>query len=188
MKKTVIAIVVTLLACCCVFGTTLAFLVAKTETVTNTFTFGDVNIELAETTGAEYDVVPGATIAKDPKVTVRAGSEACYLFIQIEEKNNTIPGGSEKIVSYELHSNWTALNGVAGVYYMTVSDTTATDTPYQVLAGGTAGEVTISSNVTKDHLATIAANVPALVLTAYAVQMDNVANAAAAWAIANPTT
>ena len=52
-------------------GGTLAWLTAKTDTVTNTFTVGDINIDLTETT-TDYKLVPGNTIAKDPTVTVKS--------------------------------------------------------------------------------------------------------------------
>lgn len=65
-------------------GATLAWLTDKTETITNTFTVGNVDISLEETT-SDYKMVPGNTIAKDPKITVEAGSEACWLFVKIDE-------------------------------------------------------------------------------------------------------
>ena len=197
MKKILIAILATVLACVCAVGTTLAYLMDKTAPVKNTFTFGDINITLTETKGTEitdgrsFKVIPGDTIAKDPVVTVQAGSEACYLFIKVEETNNQI--GTEKVVDYTVDTTiWTALDGNPGVYYIEIGSLTATDTPYQVLKGGntdnTTGQVLINSDLTKADLETLATNVPTLTFTAYAVQKANVANVAAAWAIANPTT
>ena len=61
----------------CVAGGTVAWLVAKTDPVVNTFTYGNINIALAETTGEDYKIIPGKDISKDPKVTVKGGSEAC---------------------------------------------------------------------------------------------------------------
>ncbi|MGN1231703.1 MAG: hypothetical protein ACI4TP_07365, partial [Anaerotignum sp.] len=43
------------------------------------YTYGDINIELEETTGTTYEIVPGNDLTKDPKVTVKAGSEDCWL-------------------------------------------------------------------------------------------------------------
>ena len=62
---------------------TLAWLTDKTESVTNTFTTSNINITLTETTGSNYQMIPGFTITKDPKVTVSAGSEDCYLFVKL---------------------------------------------------------------------------------------------------------
>ena len=193
MKKILIAILATVLACVCAVGTTLAYLMDKTAPVKNTFTFGDIKITLTETEGTEisggksFKVIPGDTVAKDPVVTVEAGSEACYLFIKVEETNNQI--GGEKVVNYTVDTTkWTALNGNPGVYYIEINSLIATDTTYQVLVGSTdneKGEVLINSDLTKADLATLATNVPTLTFTAYAVQKANVADVATAWSIAN---
>ena len=68
-------------------GGTIAWLTDKTDAVTNTFTTSDISIELAETK-SNFKMVPGNTIDKDPKVTVKANSEACWLFVKIEESAN----------------------------------------------------------------------------------------------------
>ena len=95
MKKTLITIALTVLAGLCVVGTTLAFLVDKTDPIVNTFTVGNVDIELTETdgngnnvTGNEYKLIPGHTYTKDPTVTVKKGSEACWLFVKVDPANN----------------------------------------------------------------------------------------------------
>nr|MDY5756504.1 hypothetical protein [Eubacteriales bacterium] len=91
MKKKGLALVLalTLLVVGVVAGT-LAWLTAKSDVVTNTFTTSDINITLEETEGGtnkEFKMIPGWTIEKDPKVTVVAGSEDCYLFVKVEELN-----------------------------------------------------------------------------------------------------
>ena len=68
-----------------VVGGTLAWLTAESDTVTNTFTLGDIDIDLDETTGSNYTMIPGNTIGKNPKVTVTAGSEDCWLFVKVEK-------------------------------------------------------------------------------------------------------
>ena len=97
-KKLIIAIVVLSLVLSVEVVGTLAWLSDTTETVTNVFTHGDVNIDLEETvdgtltSAADKDVtndkdfkmVPANKLDKDPKVTVMADSEACYLFIKVE--------------------------------------------------------------------------------------------------------
>ena len=82
MKKKITLLLSLVLAVAMGIGGTLAWLTAKTEAVKNTFTVGNINITLTETT-TNYKMVPGQTIAKDPKVTVKAGSEACWLFVKI---------------------------------------------------------------------------------------------------------
>lgn len=80
------------------FGT-LAYL-TDTQTVTNTFTVGDVAIKLDEAVvdtdgnavvpeqrtedGNAYKIFPGGTYTKDPTVTVKEESEDSYLFVKVE--------------------------------------------------------------------------------------------------------
>ena len=72
MKKKILALVLALtLLVAGVVGGTLAWLTDRTAEVKNTFTVGDINIGLTETT-ADYKMVPGNTIAKDPTVTVKS--------------------------------------------------------------------------------------------------------------------
>ena len=88
MKKKTLALVLALtLLVAGVVGGTLAWLTDQTAEVKNTFTVGDINIGLTETT-TDYKMVPGNTIAKDPTVTVKANSEACWLFVKVTESTN----------------------------------------------------------------------------------------------------
>lgn len=172
MKKKVISIVAVVLVLCCAIGGTLAWLTDKTGPVVNTFTVGDINIELTETT-TNYKMVPGNTISKDPKVTVKANSEACWLFVKVEESSNF-----DNFMTYEMADGWTALPGVAGVYYREV-DATTTATEFSVLKDNS---VLVKNTVTKADLNALTQNTfPTLTFTAYAVQKDNVADAATAW-------
>ena len=159
-------------------GGTIAWLTATTTPVTNTFTVGNIDIALAETT-SNYKMVPGNTIAKDPTVTVKANSEACWLFVKIEESDNL-----KSYIDYSVAEGWTALTGVTGVYYREVAATT-TDTAFSVL---TSDQVTVKNTVTKadmDAIANNTASKPTLTFTAYACQKDNVNSAADAWAKIN---
>lgn len=176
---------VTLLALVLVFGCavggTFAWLTAKTEAVVNTFTYGDINIGLAETTGNDYKIVPGVDITKDPEVTVKAGSEACWLFVKVEEENwptfKETENGPAKI-AYEIAPGWTALGGVSGVYYREVGAVNA-DTSFEVIKDNV---ITVSENLTKAEVNDVVALNPKLTFTAYAVQKDGVNSAADAWA------
>ncbi len=176
MKKKVLSIVAVVLVLCCAIGGTLAWLTDKTASVTNTFTVGDINIELTETT-TNYKMVPGNTISKDPKVTVKANSEACWLFVKVEKSSNF-----DSFMTYAMADGWTALPGVTGVYYREVAATTAA-TDFSVLKDNS---VSVMNTVTKADLnALTQSTFPTLTFTAYAVQKDNVATATDAWAKAN---
>ena len=174
---------VTLLALVLVFGCavggTFAWLTAKTAPVVNTFTYGDINIGLAENTGSDYKIVPGVDIRKDPTVTVKAGSEACWLFVKVDKENwptfKEADGETAKI-AYEIAPGWTELE--SGVYYREV-DAAAADASFGVIKGDV---ITVSENLTKTEVNTVVTRQPKLTFTAYAVQKDGVADAATAWA------
>lgn len=161
-------------------GGTIAWLTAQTGEVVNTFTVGDINITLTETTGTSYKIVPGNNINKDPKVTVNANSEACWLFVKVEEANwptVTESNSTTRKVNYAIASGWTALDGVADVYYRAV-DSADTAQDFYVLADN---KVTVSGNLTKAEVNAIT-NQPTLTFTAYACQKDStIDNAAKAW-------
>lgn len=160
-------------------GGVVAWLTATTGPVKNTFTVGDINIELKETTTA-YKMVPGNNIAKDPKVTVLANSEACWLFVQVKESNNF---GTYMTYSID-NEKWQQLtdkdgNAVAGVYYCKVDAAAASaGVTYPVLAGD---KVTVKQEVTKAMLETAKTAQPELTFKALAVQIDNIADAFTAW-------
>lgn len=165
----------------CAVGGTVAWLVAKTDPVVNTFTYGDINITLTETKPANQQakIIPGVDIGKDPKVTVKAGSEACWLFVKVEEEGTFV---ADK-VTYSVADGWTQGDDTdipANVYYREVGAVTA-DTDFYVLNGN---KVTVSNSLTKEDIANITQ--PKLTFTAYAVQKDGMDTAAAAWAAANP--
>ena len=173
MKKKTLALVLalTLLVAGVVVGT-LAWLTDQTAEVKNTFTVGDINIGLTETT-ADYKMVPGNTIAKDPTVTVKANSEACWLFVKVTESTDL-----KDFITYAIAEGWTALPGVDGVYYREVP-ASAADQTFSVLAGDA---VTVKSDVTRTMLETAKTDAPTLTFKAYAIQKDHFATADAAWA------
>lgn len=176
-------------------GGTIAWLTATTGSVVNTFTTSDIDITLTETgatnNAKSFQMVPGYTIAKDPKVTVKANSEKCYVFVKID-KSTTL----DTYITYTVDSGWTQLkdsseNDVPGVYYREVDATTA-DTAFSVLLND---QVTVKDTVTKaqmDALKVAGATQPTLTFTAYASQYyknatDNF-TPAEAWDNVKPST
>lgn len=155
-----------------IVGGTLAWLTDQTAEVKNTFTVGDINIGLTETT-TDYKMVPGNTIAKNPTVTVKADSEACWLFVKVTESTDL-----KNFITYAIAEGWTALPGVDGVYYREVP-ASAADQTFSVLADDA---VTVKSDVTRTMLETAKTDAPTLTFKAYAIQRDHFATADAAWA------
>ncbi len=109
MKKPImiltIALSAVLLVVASVLGT-MAFLASSTA-VSNTFTYGEVGIEMLESLtdedgvdkdgvgirtsdGNSYKLVPNKTYVKDPAITVKAGSVPSYLFVKVKNGIETI--------------------------------------------------------------------------------------------------
>lgn len=163
MKKKVLSIVAVVLVLCCAIGGTLAWLTAKSAVVTNTFTTSDIKVELTESTGTEYKMVPGYTITKDPKATVLAGSEECWLFVKLGESANF-----DDFMTYDMAEGWEAVTDAPGVYARKVL-TANIGTAYSVLAGD---KVTVKGTVTEDMMNSLTAETyPTLTITAYASQL-----------------
>ena len=199
--KVVVLLMAAVLLIGCSVGGTLAWLIANSETVTNTFVVGDINIQLKETGAVKdendgifknnnFKVLPGTTQAKDPQVIVEAGSEACWLFVQVKEENNTATSGS-KYVTWTINSEWKELSTVGGVstYYIeldAIPEDGSAVTKY-VLAGDADyadGVVEYDSNLTKADMDELdeGAKQPQLTFKAFAVQKEAAGSAAEAWA------
>jgi len=171
MKKKLTLVVSLLLVMALSIGGTLAYLTDKTDAVTNTFTIGNVDITLTETDSKldndengntnSYKFVPGVVLAKDPLVTVEAGSESCYVFVQIDEaignKDNKVEyENAEKVkvektfadyFTYDVRDGWTQGKGTddipTNVYYRLYdaadanNDNVSDAAPYYILTAGT---------------------------------------------------
>lgn len=200
MKKKIVALCLCIaLAVVAIGGATLAYFTDKTETVTNTFTVGKVDIELWEhaydaTTnslnqtekmdgtvgklGNNYHIVPGVNLPKDPTVEVKAGSDACWLFVKV-----TADGWPTNHTFYTLNTTvangWTQGDGTTipnNVYYRAVPATT-TNMTFELLTGN---QVAIPSTVTAADVASMTNTT--LTFTAYAIQQTGFeTNAAGAW-------
>lgn len=116
MNKKIIA---TVGACALCLGLgvagTLAWLTDQTDSVTNKFTTSNVDITLTETTGPDYQMIPGFTITKNPTVTVLDTSESCWLFVTVEKSTNF-----DNFMTYTIADGWIDLDGEPGVYYRSV--------------------------------------------------------------------
>lgn len=155
-------------------GGTLAWLTATSGPVTNTFTTSDIDITLTETgatnNAKSFKMVPGYTINKDPKATVKAGSEDCYLFVKLEKSANF-----GNFMTYTIADGWTQLtkdkdnNDITDlIYYREVTASTS-DQAFSVLKDD---QVTVKYTVTKGDMEALTENTyPTLKVTAYASQL-----------------
>ena len=165
---------------------TMAYLTSKTDAVVNTFTVGNVTITLDEapvdangkaTTGARvtansYKLMPGHTYDKDPTVHVAANSEDCWLFVQITDEIATIQDAAT--IAAQLETNgWTPVAGTTNVY------------AHKDIANAGNNVVVFRSFKIKgavDNTTLATYEGKTITVTAYAVQADGFATAAAAWA------
>lgn len=174
-KKAIFGMLSMLLVAAVAVAGVVMWLTDKTKTIQNTFTVGDIEITLTESEDLDLKMIPGKTITKDPVVGVDAKSEACWLFVKVEESANF-----DTYMTYEIAEGWTELSGVAGVYYRSVDKTTAAaGTTFGVLKNN---QVSVLKTVNSDQLAAAGTNAPTLSFTAYAVQSEGVDSAADAWA------
>ena len=161
-------------------GGTAAWLAAKSEPIASTFTFGDINITLTETDHQEQiKIIPGVDIPKDLKVTVKADSVDCWLFVKVEQTGTFVNGK----VTYSIDGGWTKGDGSQipeNVYYRQVNAATA-DREFPVLKDD---KITVSNELTKEEIQNITG--PTLTFTAYAVQKEGINTAAEAWSVAAP--
>lgn len=176
MKKPIAVLVAVLLVVGIVIGGTMAWLTSTPDPVKNVFTAGDVKLDLTETdtiTDAEgnktkeFQMIPGCTIKKDPKVTVQAISEPCYVFVEAIKSNNF-----DTFMEYEIDdSNWEVLDSTKypGVYYKKIETVTIKDISYGVIKNDT---VTVKDTVTKSDMNSLnSTNYPILTFKAYAIQL-----------------
>ena len=188
-KKAIVAVVALVLVLCCAMGGTLAWLVAKTDPVVNTFTYGNINIDLSESENLNLKMIPGNDIKKDPTVTVKANSEDCWLFVRVKASDNF-----DTFMTYAVEEGWTLydtdktgsnIETAGNDDYVIYRKVTASDIDqnFTVLANN---NVTVrGEGVTKEMFAALTETTrPTLTFTAYAVQSDNVTTVADAWTIA----
>lgn len=189
-KKIAVAAAAFALVLCFAVGGTLAWLTAQTNTITNTFTKGDVKISLTETWNTTTDgssepnawqaqLIPGKTYGKDPTVEVLSDTNVdCWLFVKFEEVNDAATYLDYTSTLTEANG-WTQGDGTdipENVWYREVkADDSVKE--WHLLKDD---EVTIKGSVTEDDMDDAAD--AKLVYTAYAAQKDNL-TAAGAWAL-----
>lgn len=194
MKKTSKALLLMLCAVLLVAASvlgTMAYL-TSTDTVTNTFTVGNVKITLDEqdvddsTANADrdqansYKLLPGHTYTKDPTIHVDASSEDCYLFVKVVNEIAAIEG-TTTVADQMTTRGWKVVDAEKGIYVYA----TGTDAKTAVSANA---NIAVFDNFTIDGTKVV--NVPTggttptgklniadydgktITVTAYAIQKD----------------
>ena len=153
---------------------TLAYLTAKTDEKVNTFTVGNIQIELTEPdwTAGEggQKILPGDVVKKDPTVTVKANSEACYVYVAIDNGLKLDDGTLAGTLNIDT-SSWNVVktSDDTTVYrYKEVVNTSAEDN----VLPDVFTTVTVSSDVTSENIDQL--NNDKITAQAYAHQSQNV--------------
>lgn len=206
MKKKLVTVLALVLVIAMSVVGTYAYL-TSTDTVTNTFTVGNVAINLDEAKanadgtpvqGADrvkansYKLLPGHTYNKDPMVTVLKGSENSYVKMTV-----TFSKASELDAIFAPNgANMTSIfNGYDSTNWIykgntedTVKNTRTYEFWYKETVAAPDGNValdalfdsiTVPGNITNDQLKTIEGMT--ITVNAYAIQADGFADAADAW-------
>lgn len=205
-KALILTLCAVLLVAASMLGT-MAYL-TSTDEVENTFTVGQVKIELDEAkanpdgslvAGAarvkanSYKLIPGHTYNKDPMVTVLKDSEASYIKMTVTFSNakelDTIfaPNGADMTKIFNGYDN------TSWIYKGNTKDETKNTRTYEFwykeAVGAPNGNValdalfdsiTVPGTITNEQLATIEGMT--ITVNAYAIQADGFADAEAAWA------
>ena len=116
-KMTTTALAVALAVLLLIGGGTFAYLQSTTGDVKNNFKTNQVTVDLSETTGSDYDIIPGTTEKKDPTVKINATVDA-YVYVEVTDT-------TKGLVGYEIADGWTKLDGYDSVYYREVTGSTA---------------------------------------------------------------
>ena len=209
MKKTrkilLMAACAVLLVCISV-GATVAYL-TSTDSVTNTFTVGNIQIKLDEAKANpdgslvpnvdrvkanSYKLLPGHTYNKDPMVTVLSGSESAYIKMTVTFSNASAldaifaPDGANLTTIFNGYdsSNWTYKGNTKD----SEKNTRTYEFWYKEAVGAPTADVeldalfdsiTVPGSITNEQLKTIEGMT--ITVNAYAIQADGFANAEAAW-------
>ena len=185
MKKTLTVLLALVLVIAMSVAGTMAYLTSQAS-VTNTFTVGNVAITLDEakvneygvatddprTNANEYRLIPGHSYTKDPIIHVAANSEACYLFVKVEDGLADIEADTT-IAAQLAANNWKAVDGVANVYVYAVD----TDAKTAVTRSADVTNVPVFGSFTLKSDAVVSNYKNAsIVVTAYAIQADGFAD------------
>ena len=125
-KMITTALAVALAVLLLIGGGTFAYLQSTSKDVKNNFNANQVTVDLTETGNKQYDIIPGTTQKKDPKVTVNNTVDA-YVFVEVTDT-------TQGLVEYSIADGWAKLEGFDNVYYREVAKD-ANPNEFSVLAG-----------------------------------------------------
>ena len=211
MKALALALCAVMLVATTVFAT-VAYLTSTTETVTNTFTVGNVVITLDEAdvnidgkpldangnvvedvedakrdTSNSYKLMPGHNYTKDPTVHVEANSEDCYVFVEVVNGISDIEvatGNGDTIAEQMAAKGWTNVSGNIFVYNKDASGKTVVTTSTEITDLVVFDDFTLKTDLEYIDLKAVVDADTLITIKAYAIQADGFEDDAAAtvWA------
>lgn len=169
--------VFTILVCC--MSGSLAWLTASSAPSVSEFSVGKIDVTLKDDTNSADNtaavLIPGTTIARDPRVTVTGGSVDCWLFVRVDAAN-----GAGDCLNWTPAEGWSKLESTAEMVYYREVTASANDQTFQVVNDAA---LTVKSDLTRTEIANM--NAPKLTFTAYAFQRAGFEAPADAWAQIN---
>lgn len=163
VKKILLSVASLALIAVMVMVGTVAYLQDESKEVENTFKPNSVEVELTESVDHDkFNIVPGTSETKDPKVTVTATLPA-WVYVKITDE-------TEGLVSYDIEDGWTQLDGYSDVYYRSY-DPKDEKNKFDVLKGN---KVSYDAALTNEDMKKIEdGKKAALTFQAYAIQKTN---------------
>ena len=198
LKKAALLLCSAVLLVCISIGATVAYLTSQ-DSVTNTFTVGNVAITLDEAdtddstldadrdTSNTYKLFPGHTYIKDPTIHVGDASENCWLFVKVDNGIADIEDETDTIAAQMSELGWSEVTTGSGIYAYDRIVAASEDIPVfshfkisgDVVGGMEPSTTDDSGNDGKLYLD--AYKNAQIVITAYAIQADGFTTAKAAW-------
>ncbi len=200
-RKTMIAAIILLLVF--IVGGAIAYF-TDTDDVTNTFTIGDVDIEVEESLWEALtdtdsngipddaqDMMPGESVAKDPKINNLSTTNPAYVFMKVEAPCTTDTPGVELFpytadtTHWYLITNGTCTNGTITRIYAYGTSSAMTALAAQGSTETLFDSVTLLSTLTGTENG-INTNLD-MVITGYAIQSEGITSTSpsAVWTAAN---
>lgn len=184
--SSIIILIVGIVLLVSTFNTTIAWLKSESKTLISKFSNGNIDIlltdeDLKENNILNYEIIPGTTIKKNTYVTVKAGSEDCWLFVEINQTDNF-----NEFMSYTMEDGWQLLEENSNIYYIEVTKNND-DQNFNIIKENI---ISIKSDITNEQCKNLnEENYPSISFAAYAIQrnngMDMIDNAKEAWLLIN---
>jgi predicted ribosomally synthesized peptide with SipW-like signal peptide len=201
--KLILAMAAVAVSAMLIVGGTLAYFTA-TDSATNTFTVGNIQADLTETTwsgsgstpsggwgsSAALTIAPGRVINKNPELTIKANSEDCYARLVVTMPTaiynaSNLASGTTLTFAIPSGSEWSVLgtpstSGSTTKIVYRYNGGKITKTATDKALGALYTSITVSTAADNTAMAALGTNFD-IVVNAYVIQSEGFANEAAAF-------